>query len=137
VENEDQTVVQQVLSLGEERMGDVVNQLLANESFVSAMQTAITQGLAAKRSVDSTVGTVLGAVNVPTLDDVDDVRSKLLELEDVLAEVEVRAKRISKRVAGMAETEEKEAAPKKAKKAKKKKASATTAAQKKPSKKKK
>ena len=45
--------VKTILGLGEEKMGEVVNQLLANEAFVSAVQKAITGSIGAKRSVDN------------------------------------------------------------------------------------
>lgn len=116
-------IVQQLLNLGEDRMGEVVNQLLANEAFVGALQNTISRSLAAKRSVDTTVGTVLGAVNVPTLEDIEEVRDKLVELEDVMVEVEDRLKRVVKRVEALGDDDDDdddEPAPKKAKKTKKK-----------------
>ncbi len=116
-------IVAQLLNLGEDRMGEVVNQLLANEAFVGVLQNTISRSLAAKRSVDSTLGTVLGAANVPTLEDVEEVRDKLVELEDVMVEVEDRLKRVVKRVASLADEDDDddddddEPAPKKARKA--------------------
>ena len=116
---DDSSIVAQLLNLGEERMGEVVNQLLANEAFVGALQNTISRSLAAKRSMDTTVGTVLGAVNVPTLEDVEEVRDKLVELEDVMVEVEDRLKGVVRRVESLGDTEP-EPAPRKAKKKKKK-----------------
>ena len=80
----EQTAVKTILSLGEERMGDVVRQLLANESFVSAMQQAVVGGIEAKRSIDKGVSSVLGFVNIPTIDDVDKVRGRLAEVEELV-----------------------------------------------------
>lgn len=89
---DDKTLVQQMLNLGEERMGEVLNQLLANETFVSAMQSAVSSSLSAKRTFDARIGSVLTAVNVPTLEDVAELKGKLEELEDVMAEIEDRVK---------------------------------------------
>ncbi len=80
-------------------MGEVVNQLLGNEGFVSAMQGAITQGLAAKKSVDTTVARMLGVVNVPTLEDVDQVQAKVEDLEDALHAIHDRLRRLDDKLA--------------------------------------
>ena len=82
-----ESAVKTILGLGEEKMGEVVNQLLANESFVTAMQRAVAGSLGAKRSVDKGVTTLLGMVNIPTLEDVDKIRDKMNELEEAMAEI--------------------------------------------------
>lgn len=87
--------VKTILGLGEEKMGEVVNQLLANEAFVSAMQKAIAGSLGAKRSMDKTLSTVLGMVNVPTLEDVDKIRDKMNELEEAMAEIGDRLEKLN------------------------------------------
>lgn len=90
--------VRTILSLGEEKMGEVVNQLLANEVFVQAMQRAITGSIGAKRNLDKGVTTLLSFVNVPTLDDVDRVKEKLDELEETMGEIASRVEKLSGRV---------------------------------------
>ena len=117
----DSKLVQGVLSLGEERMGEVVAQLLANDSFVAAMQGAIATSLAAKKRVDQSAATLLGVAGVPTLDDLAEVRGRLDELEGSLGDIEDRIVRMMERVQA-------ERAPKP--KAKKKAASKTKAAKK-------
>ena len=87
--------VKTILGLGEEKMGDVVNQLLANEAFVSAMQKAIAGSLGAKRSMDKTLSAVLGMVNVPTLEDVDKIRDKMNELEEAMSEIGERLEKLN------------------------------------------
>jgi hypothetical protein len=110
-EGDDVGAVKTILGLGEEKMGEVVNQLLANEAFVSAVQKAITGGLSAKRAVDKNLSRVLSIANVPTLDDVDQVKTKLRELEDALQEIGERVRALSEK----AEKAEKADAPKKKK----------------------
>lgn len=90
-----ENAVKTILGLGEEKMGDVVNQLLANEGFVSAMQKAIAGSLGAKRSVDKGVTTLLGMVNIPTLEDVDKIRDKMNELEEAMAEIGDRLEKLN------------------------------------------
>ena len=97
-EGDDVGAVKTILGLGEEKMGEVVNQLLANEAFVTAVQKAITGGLSAKRAVDKNVARVLGIVNVPTLDDVEQVREKLRELEDALQEIGERVRAVDEKL---------------------------------------
>lgn len=87
--------VKTILGLGEEKMGEVVNQLLANEAFVAAMQKAIAGSLGAKRSMDKGLSTILGMVNVPTLEDVDKIRDKMNELEEAMGEIGERLEKLN------------------------------------------
>ncbi len=89
------TAVKTILSLGEEKMGEVVRQLLANEGFVTAMQTAVVGGLSAKRNLDKGLSGVLGLVNIPTVDDVDKVRARLTEIEELVGELSTRLAKVS------------------------------------------
>ncbi|MCC7074529.1 MAG: hypothetical protein IT383_24695 [Deltaproteobacteria bacterium] len=89
--------VRTILGLGEEKMGEVVNQLLANEVFVQAMQRTITGSIGAKRNIDKGVSTLLSLVNVPTLDDIDKVKEKLDELEETIGEIADRVGRMKGR----------------------------------------
>ena len=90
-----ESAVKTILGLGEEKMGEVVNQLLANESFVGAVQRAISGGIGAKRSVDKGVATLLGTLNIPTLDDVDKIRDKMNEVEQTLADIGERLEKLN------------------------------------------
>lgn len=103
---EDNGLVKSLLNLGEERMGEVVAQLLANERFVTAMQGAVTQGLQAKRTVDKNVSRLLDIANVPTLEDVYQLREKLGELEDMLGDVLDRVQQLDERIDGERQADE-------------------------------
>lgn len=92
------TAVKTILSLGEEKMGEVVRQLLANEGFVTAMQKAVVGGLSAKRNLDKGLSGVLGLVNIPTVDDVDKVRNRLTEIEELVAELGKRLETVSEKL---------------------------------------
>jgi hypothetical protein len=87
--------VKTILSLGEEAMADAVRQLLAHEGFVVAMQKAVVGGISAKRNLDKGLTGVLGLVNIPTVEDVDKVRARLTEVEELVAEVTTRLEKIS------------------------------------------
>ena len=90
--------IQTILSLGEERLGEVVNQLLSNERFVSAVQSAISGSLNAKRTVDKSITRFFGLINVPTLENVDQVRQKMAEVEEALTEIHERVKLIDEKI---------------------------------------
>lgn len=94
----EQNAVKTILSLGEERMGEVVRQLLANETFVAAMQNAVVGGIEAKRSLDKGLSSVFGLVNIPTIDDVDKVRTRLAEVEELVGELNARLEALSDRL---------------------------------------
>lgn len=90
--------VRTILGLSEEKMGEVVSQLLANEAFVGVVQQAISRSLEAKRGVDKGVSAMLGLVNVPTLDDVEKIRGRLNEVEDSMAEIASRIEGLTEKV---------------------------------------
>ena len=93
---DNQGIVSNWVNLGEERLADVVNLLLKNENFVEAMQGAIVSGLSAKKNLDKNVVRILEVANIPTLEDVQQVREKMEELEDVLSEVYARVRQLDK-----------------------------------------
>lgn len=125
---QDNGLVKNLLNLGEERMSEVVGQLLANERFVNAMQSAVTQGLTAKRTMDKSVSRIFHFANVPTLEDVEQVREKMQELEDMLGDVLDRVQALDERLerarsaSGDESTESTESGAKKKKSGAKKKA---------------
>ena len=114
-----------ILGLGEERMGELLGTLMGNESFVQAMQGAISSSLAAKRAVDKNMERVFSFWNIPTLEDLDQVKDKVEELEDIMKLVQDRLMDLDERLEDKARAEKKAAKAKKtAKKATAKKAPA-------------
>ncbi len=77
-------VVKRALAAGEERMGKLVTQLLSNEKVMHGVQTVVASALNAKSSLDRGVKTALQVVNLPTTEDVEELRRKLSELEEML-----------------------------------------------------
>ena len=90
--------VKTILALGEDSMGEVIRQLLANESFVTAMQKAVVGGIEAKRNIDKGLTSVLGLINIPTVEDVDKVRGRLAEVEELVAQLTSRLESLSERL---------------------------------------
>ncbi len=74
-------VLKRALSAGEEKMGRLVTQLLSNERVMHGVQTVVASALNAKSTFDKGVKTAMQAVNLPPVDDVDELRRKLSELE--------------------------------------------------------
>ncbi len=91
-DTEPSNLVSSIVSLGEEKLGELVNLLLANERFVGAVQNTISSGLNAKNAVDKNVERVMSWVNIPTLEDLDQLKGKMDELEEVLFEIGDRVK---------------------------------------------
>ena len=77
-------VVRKALEAGEERMGRLVTQLLSNERVMQRVQTVVASALNAKSTFDRGVKTAMQAVNLPTTEDVEELRRKLAELEVLL-----------------------------------------------------
>jgi polyhydroxyalkanoate synthesis regulator phasin len=81
-------VVKKLVETGEERVGKVAQQLLSNEKFVQMVQTLVSRSLAAKGTLDGALRTALSAMNLPSTADVESLRSKVDDLERLLASVE-------------------------------------------------
>jgi hypothetical protein len=77
-------MVKRALSVGEERMGKLVTQLLSSERVMHGVQTVVASALNAKSTFDRGVKTAMQAVNLPTTEDVEELRRKLSELEVML-----------------------------------------------------
>ncbi len=89
--------MKKALAMGEERMGRLVTQLLSNERVMHGVQTVVSSALQAQSTFDRGVRSAMQAVNLPSTDDVDELRRKLAELESVVdgiaSRVDVHAKR--------------------------------------------
>ncbi len=81
-------VMKKLVATGEERIGKLVQQLMANEKFVAGVQTIVTRAFSAKGVMDKTVRTALSAMNLPSTGDVEVLKEKIQELEQVLQAVE-------------------------------------------------
>jgi hypothetical protein len=84
------TAAKSILALGEEKMGEVIKLLLANETFVEAMQQTMVGTLQAKRTVDKGISTVLSFANIPSVEDYDVVKGRLEEVETMLISMQQR-----------------------------------------------
>jgi hypothetical protein len=76
--------VKRAMAAGEERVGKLVTQLLASERVMHGVQTVFASALTAKSTFDRGVRTALGAVSLPTTEEVEELRRKLAELEALI-----------------------------------------------------
>jgi polyhydroxyalkanoate synthesis regulator phasin len=81
-------VVKKLVETGEERVQKIVQQLMANEKFVASVQTLVARSLAAKGSLDGALRSALSAMNLPSTGDVEQLRSRVDDLERLLSSVE-------------------------------------------------
>lgn len=84
----DNPVMKKLVETGEERIGKIAQQLLSNEKFVSTVQGIVSRSLAAKGTLDAALRTALSAMNLPSTADLELLRSKVDDLEKLLASVE-------------------------------------------------
>lgn len=85
-----QTVASSILSMGEEAMSEVIGHLVANEMFVQVMQSTFQSSLAAKNRVGQSLESLVSSLNLPSLEDVQQVSERLDEVEDFLDAIEER-----------------------------------------------
>ena len=81
-------VVKKLVETGEERVGKLAQQLMSNEKFVAMVQTLVSRSLAAKGTLDSALRGALSAMNLPSTADLEQLRTKVDDLERLLTSVE-------------------------------------------------
>ncbi len=84
----DNPVMRKLVETGEERIGKIAQQLLSNEKFVSTVQTLVSRSLAAKGTLDKSLRSALSAMNLPSTGDLEVLRGKVDDLEQLLSSVE-------------------------------------------------
>jgi hypothetical protein len=92
--------MRKALAMGEERMGRLVTQLLSNERVMHGVQTVVSSALNAKSTFDRGVRSAMQAVNLPSTEDVDELRRKLAELESLVDGIASRVGDQTKRNGG-------------------------------------
>ncbi|WP_225411023.1 hypothetical protein [Stigmatella hybrida] len=81
-------VMKKLVETGEERIGKIAQQLLSNEKFVATVQTLVSRSLAAKGTLDTALRTALSAMNLPSTEDLEQLRTRVEDLEKLLTSVE-------------------------------------------------
>lgn len=93
----DNAVMKKLVATGEERVGKIAQQLLSNEKFVTTLQTVVTRSLAAKGTLDKSLRTALGAMNLPSTADLDLLKDKVEELERLLTSIESKVEALAEK----------------------------------------
>jgi hypothetical protein len=90
----DNPVMKMLVETGEERIGKIAQQLLSNDKFVSAVQSLVSRSLAAKGTLDKSLRSALSAMNLPSTADLELLRTKIEDLERLLAAVETKVDKL-------------------------------------------
>lgn len=79
----DGDILKKILSSGEEQFSKIAADLVGNEKFMAALQTAATKTLEAKGVMDKQFAAALAAMHVPTAADVQKLNERLDEVERI------------------------------------------------------
>lgn len=75
------------VSVGEQKLNELATQVLSNEAIIDGLQDIMKTALTARKQAVATVKSALKLVNVPSLDDIKRLETKLDEVEAVFADV--------------------------------------------------
>lgn len=79
--------VQKVMAAGEAQLDRLASQILGSERFISVVQTAVSRTLSARDMLDRSIRAVLATMNLPSVQDIDDLRRRLDELDRSISEL--------------------------------------------------
>ncbi len=82
--------VKKARAAGEERVGKAVASLLSNERVIGGIQSLVATASHARETLESGVRRTLHAVNLPSTDDVEELKRKLGELETMVDRLAAR-----------------------------------------------
>ncbi|HCF57981.1 MAG TPA: hypothetical protein DFS52_08315 [Myxococcales bacterium] len=88
-------MVKRMIEMGEEQVGKLTQQLLSSEKFVSAVQTTVNNTLKAKGLLDKNIRLALSAMNLPSVADVENLKTKLEDLDQTIRRLEEGLNRLS------------------------------------------
>jgi len=91
--------VQKVMAAGEAQLDRLTSQLLGSEKFASVVQIAVSRTLSARDTLDRSIRAVLATMNLPSVQDIDDLRRRLDELDRSIAELADKLSQLEKAVA--------------------------------------
>jgi len=89
-----------MIATGEEQMSKIASQLLGNETFMGALQKAVTAAIEARGTMERAAQTALSAMNIPTAGDVKKLEGKIEELEKVFEGLSARIAELQKKDSG-------------------------------------
>jgi len=86
-------LVKKALAAGEERVGKIVTAVLSNERVMAGVQTAVSSAVNARTALEKGVRSAMQAVNLPTTEDVAELKQRLAELESIIDGLAARLER--------------------------------------------
>lgn len=89
-------VFKKMIATGEEQISKLASQLLSNETFMGALQKAVTAGMEARGTLERAAQSALAAMNIPTAGDVKKLESKIEELEKVFEGLSAKVAELQK-----------------------------------------
>jgi hypothetical protein len=102
--SDSRNLVERWRDAGEEKLQDIVNELLTNPRFAETFGQAIQRAGKAKAKVDRNLRVALNLANVPTKADYDDLVRKVVRLGDAVGRLETRLDGIAARLDRLGET---------------------------------
>ena len=85
--------VKRAREAGEERMGKAVAQLLSNQRVMGGIQSLLSTAMQARETLEAGVRRTLQVVNLPSTEDVEELKRKLSELEAIVDSLSERVGR--------------------------------------------
>ena len=92
--SEEQSILQRLFSLGEDRMNKLLEELLSNPRFAEALGKTVQAALETKGRVDRNMQTVLSLLNLPSKSDYKKLATKIEALQGSLVNLSIKLDRI-------------------------------------------
>lgn len=87
-------VVKRLVERGEAGAGKLAQQILASEKFVQGIQKVVQTTLSAKGAFDRNIRVALAAMNLPSTQDLEQLRNKVSELEATLSKIDEKVSQL-------------------------------------------
>ena len=91
---EEQSILQKLFSLGEDRMNKLLEELLSNPRFAEALGKTVQAALETKGRVDRNMQTVLSLLNLPSKSDYKKLATKIEALQGSMVNLSIKLDRI-------------------------------------------
>ena len=92
--SEEQSILQKLFSLGEDRMNKLLEELMSNPRFAEALGKTVQAALETKGRVDRNMQTVLSLLNLPSKSDYKKLATKIEALQGSLVNLSIKLDRI-------------------------------------------
>lgn len=88
--SESKNIVKKIVGLGEDRIAEVMNELMSNEQVSNVISKAMTRTQRYKHMLDKNVEMALSMLNQPTREDFDKLRKHIRNLDRQIEELDER-----------------------------------------------